>query len=180
MARRIPSEERDWPVLPLPLFAVRDIIYVLAEATWAGSGGFPPFRIRSLPALEAILAEPFQAAFGKELYPGVVPKAASLLRGLIQGHPLVDGNKRLAVTTVTVFLELNGRELTYTDLQLLRYALRIARHHGPYSLSVVEAWINRHSRLAEPRDRERQRAQILELRSLTGDFVQAWFARPLG
>lgn len=179
MARRVPPEERGWLVVPIPLFAVRDIIYVLAEETWAGSG-LPPFRIRSRHNLEAVLAEPFQTAFGRELYPGVVPKAASLLRGLIQGHPLVDGNKRLAVTTVSVFLELNGRELTYTDLQLLRYALRIARHHGPYPLSAIEAWINRHSRLAEARDRERQRAQILELRSLTGNFVQAWFARPLG
>lgn len=180
MARRVPPEEGDWPVLPIPLFAVRDIIYVLAEETWAGSGGLPPFRIRSLHALEAVLAEPFQTASGKELYPGVVPKAASLLRGLIQGHPLVDGNKRLAVTTVSVFLELNGRVLTYTDLQLLRYALRMARHHGPYPLRAIEAWINRHSQLAEPLDRERRRARILELRSVTGDFVQAWFARPTG
>lgn len=177
MAPRVPPEERNWLVLPIPLFAVRDIIYVLAQETWAGRGGLPPFRIRSLPALEAVLAEPFQTAFGRELYPGVVPKAASLFRGLIQDHPLVDGNKRLAVTTVSVFLELNGRVPTFSDLQLLRYALRIARHHGPYALPAVEAWLRRHSRFAAQADRERQRSRILELRAVTGDFVQAWFVQ---
>jgi death on curing protein len=35
-------------------------------------------------------------------------KAAALVQSLMNGHPLVDGNKRLGWLVTAVFLELNG------------------------------------------------------------------------
>lgn len=41
-------------------------------------------------------------------YRGVHTKAACLFRSLIETHPLQDGNKRLAVVSLVLFLRLNG------------------------------------------------------------------------
>lgn len=42
-------------------------------------------------------------------------KAFRLLRYLVTGHPFVDGNKRTALNTVTVFYFLNGYRFEYDD-----------------------------------------------------------------
>lgn len=42
-------------------------------------------------------------------------KAFHLLRYLVTGHPFVDGNKRTALNTVTVFYFLNGYRFEYDD-----------------------------------------------------------------
>lgn len=94
--------------------------------------------------LEAALAQPFQA-FKRPLYPTLTAKAAVLFHGLIKNHALVDGNKRMAVTTFTTFLLANGRHTTFSDTGVLRYALRIAAHHGPYPLELIDRWTRRHS-----------------------------------
>ncbi|WP_373325128.1 type II toxin-antitoxin system death-on-curing family toxin [Halomicrobium urmianum] len=42
-------------------------------------------------------------------------KAFHLLRFLVADHPFVDGNKRTALNTVSVFYRLNGYQLEYDD-----------------------------------------------------------------
>ncbi|WP_229663761.1 type II toxin-antitoxin system death-on-curing family toxin [Halobellus salinus] len=42
-------------------------------------------------------------------------KAFHLLRLLVANHPSVDGNKRTALNTATVFYLLNGRQFEYDD-----------------------------------------------------------------
>lgn len=42
-------------------------------------------------------------------------KAFNLLRLLVANHPFVDGNKRTALNTTTVFYLLNGRRFEYDD-----------------------------------------------------------------
>jgi prophage maintenance system killer protein len=79
------------------------------------------------------LAHPFSSVGQVDAYPTVCAKAAALFRGLVKNHGLHDGNKRLAVTTLTVFLLANGRSPLYTNSQLYRYTLRVARHRGEYS-----------------------------------------------
>ncbi len=41
-------------------------------------------------------------------------KAATLLEGIVTGHPFVDGNKRTAFVTMELFLKKNGKELEHT------------------------------------------------------------------
>ena len=48
---------------------------------------------------------------GAELYPTFDEKAAVLGFSLIQGHPFIDGNKRVGHAAMEVFLVLNGFEL---------------------------------------------------------------------
>jgi death-on-curing protein len=54
--------------------------------------------------LESAAARPRATAFGEEAYGDVHEKAAALLHSLARNHPLVDGNKRLALAaTIAVY-----------------------------------------------------------------------------
>lgn len=45
---------------------------------------------------------------GQEAYPDVWTKAAALLDSIVNGHALIDGDKRLGWAACAVFLETNG------------------------------------------------------------------------
>ncbi|MGW9347300.1 death on curing protein [Nocardiopsis flavescens] len=68
----------------------------------------PAVSVRDAALLDAALARPRDTAFGEEAYPDPWLKAAALLRSVLIGHPLSDGNKRLAWTCAKTFLRLNG------------------------------------------------------------------------
>lgn len=70
--------------------------------------------IRDIALLESALESPFQSYAGEELYPSIQAKAARLCYGLVKNHAMVDGNKRIGVHTMLVFLSANGYELQYT------------------------------------------------------------------
>lgn len=63
--------------------------------------------IRDAGALESALHRP-QTGY----YDTIVHEAAALLESLVQNHPFVDGNKRVAFAVVDVFLRINGYALT--------------------------------------------------------------------
>jgi len=98
--------------------------------------------LRDKAALESALNTPFQTFGGEDLYPGKVRKAAALCFGLIQNHPLFDGNKRIGVHLCDVFLELNGIRLDYTGGDLVKLELSVA--NGSWKIPDILAWIVRH------------------------------------
>jgi death-on-curing protein len=59
--------------------------------------------LRDLGALESALHRP-QTGY----YDTLVHEAAALLESLVQNHPFVDGNKRVAFAVADVFLRING------------------------------------------------------------------------
>jgi len=61
----------------------------LLAATGGASG------IRDFGALESAVAQPKVTFGGSDLYPTLPEKAAALCLALVQGHPFVDGNKRV-------------------------------------------------------------------------------------
>lgn len=73
-------------------------------------GGQP--GIRDIGLLESALAQP-EASFGGEwLHRDVCEMAAAYAFHLCQNHPFVDGNKRVALASALVFLELNDISLS--------------------------------------------------------------------
>jgi death-on-curing family protein len=54
---------------------------------------------------------PFLKVYGKSLYPSLASKATILFYLIIKNHPFVNGNKRIAVTTLMVFLMKNKKRL---------------------------------------------------------------------
>ncbi|HZS91382.1 MAG TPA: Fic family protein [Chloroflexota bacterium] len=58
--------------------------------------------------VEQVVAAAFQTFGGVDPHPGPFDKAAMLLRGITQGHPFNDGNKRTGFLVAAYFLELMG------------------------------------------------------------------------
>lgn len=161
MTRRHRRQERDWPTLPVPFFGFQAIYEEIARAEWdrKAEGALPSFEFADRARILSALAHPFASADGVDAYPSVSAKAAALFRGIVKNHGLRDGNKRLAVTTMSVFLLANGRIPTYTNAQLYRYALRVARQKGNYPLGAIIEWVRRHSSLMQDEELEVLRQQ---------------------
>lgn len=122
-------------------------------------GRLPPFEYANRALVLSALAHPFVSVGGRDAYPTVRGKAAALFRGIVKNHGLRDGNKRLAVTTMSVFLLANGWLPVYTNSQLYWYARRVAAHPGEYPVRLIERWISRHTVLANDADLETLRSQ---------------------
>ena len=60
----------------------------------AATGGAP--GIRDLGALESATAQPRASFGGSDLYPTLIEKAGALGFSRTQGHPFINGNKRVA------------------------------------------------------------------------------------
>lgn len=98
---------------------VEDVL-LIAERTL---GSAP---VRDIGLIESAVARPAATLFGEDAYPTIHQKAAALLHSLVQNHPLVDGNKRLGLTSVTVFYGLNGWRLTATNDEAYDLVIAIA------------------------------------------------------
>jgi len=112
----------------LTLGEVVDLHRRLLQATGNVSG------IRDFSALESAIAQPKATFGGVDLYPAIIEKAAALAVSLVQGHPFVDGNKRVGHAAMETFLVLNGTEIDapvgdQERLMLDLAAGRIGRNH---------------------------------------------------
>lgn len=98
--------------------------------------------IRDISLLESALESPFQSYAGEELYPSIQAKAARLCYGLVKNHAMVDGNKRIGVHTMLVFLSANGYELQYTQKELSDLILDVAADKKQYE--DILQWLLEH------------------------------------
>ncbi len=98
--------------------------------------------IRDEGLLESALSAPFQSFDGIDPFPSIQQKAAKLGFGLIKNHAFVDGNKRIGVHTMLVFLALNGIEIEYTQEELSATILKVAA--GDYSFENLVKWVVDH------------------------------------
>lgn len=83
-------------------------------------------EVRDLGLLEAAAARSAASAFGEDAYPTLLDKAAALIHSLAKNHPLVDGNKRLALAGGATFLWINGTRLTMTNDEAYDVIIAIA------------------------------------------------------
>lgn len=90
------------------------------------------------------LSVPFQSFGGEELYPTIPRKAARLCYGLIKNHVFLDGNKRIGIYAMLVFLELNGMEIECSDEEMVTLGLGIAA--GQYKDDDIVLWLVEHNK----------------------------------
>ena len=98
--------------------------------------------VHDLGALKSALAQPYMTFAGEELYPTLAEKASSLGFSLIQNHPFVDGNKRIAHAALEIFLMFNGYEIKATVDEQEKIILQVASSE----ISRVEFtdWLRNH------------------------------------
>jgi len=105
------------------------------------TGGMNGIRDENL--LDSAVNVPFQTYGGEYLYKSLEAKAARLGYFIIKNHPFVDGNKRIWMLSMMVFLELNGSGLTCTDQDIVKTGLKIAA--GVIDDKELLEWILRHN-----------------------------------
>jgi death-on-curing family protein len=117
---------------------VRHISHALAVERLTGSEPIPPFDTRYPGKLESCLQAPLQTYGRRDLYPGLVRKAAILFYLMVKNHPFENGNKRIAVVTLFIFLMRNGRWITVSERELYQFAVTVAESRSEYKDSVVQ------------------------------------------
>lgn len=128
--------------MKISALSVADIEYMayqLAQETMSWSEPIPDFSTRYTNALERSLASPFQTYAGKQLYPGLVKKASILFYLMIKNHPFQNGNKRIAMTTLFLFLYENGKWMKVDTQELYNFAKWVAASNPKLKTETVSA-----------------------------------------
>ena len=98
--------------------------------------------VRDSNLLESAIETPFQIFAGEELYPTIQAKGTRLGYGLIKNHCMLDGNKRIGIHAMLVFLALNGIALRYTQKELYEMVLAVA--DGRLEYEDMLRWVIEH------------------------------------
>ena len=111
----------------ITLQEVEYIAFKLAREKLSFDEPIPDFSSRFPNVLESCLATPFQSFSGKSLYPSLVSRAAILFYLLIKNHPFQNGNKRVAMTTLFVFLYRNKKWVEVNTQELYNFTVWVAQ-----------------------------------------------------
>jgi death-on-curing protein len=84
-------------------------------------------HVRDEGLLFSALARPAAGMFGTDAYPTFEEKAAALISSVAQNHALFDGNKRISLYLIFIFIRLNGYEVTFTNDEAFDFVLDVAR-----------------------------------------------------
>lgn len=105
------------------------------------TGGSPD--VRDIGLLDSALKGAYATFDGQELYPTKLEKAARLGFSLISNHAFVDGNKRIGMYIMLMFLELNGVKVTAKDQDVIDAGLSVA--DGRMGYEELLAWVRKFS-----------------------------------
>ena len=126
---------------------VEHIAFELARDKMTFNQPIPDFSTRFPNVLESCLAAPFQTFGGRSLKRGFIAKAAMLFYLMTKNHPFENGNKRIAMTTLFVFLHMNKKWLNVDAIELYRFAVWVASSPAKMNeeiAKVIEKFIKDH------------------------------------
>ncbi|MBQ9716929.1 MAG: type II toxin-antitoxin system death-on-curing family toxin [Clostridia bacterium] len=115
----------------------KEKVLALHELITAETGGDP--GVRDLDLLDSALESAFQTFDGAELYPTKEEKGARIGYSLVANHAFVDGNKRIGVYVMLIFLEVNGIRLHPSVEDVARVGLALAS--GTMGYEELLEWI---------------------------------------
>lgn len=113
------------------------LIHDQAVKRFGGSHG-----VRDLGLVESAVARPQATYDGKDLYENIFDKAAALLQSLLKNHPFVDGNKRTALSSTAIFLQLNKYKLINYHEEEVEFAVSVDNKH--LTLEEISKWLEEH------------------------------------
>lgn len=91
---------------------------------YGGSDG-----VREMSLLSSAVAMPYASFSGSFLHADIYEMAAAYAFHICQNHPFMDGNKRTALASALVFLELNGISLLDNMGKLYDAMMSLASGH---------------------------------------------------
>ncbi|TGK48734.1 type II toxin-antitoxin system death-on-curing family toxin [Leptospira bouyouniensis] len=92
--------------------------------------------IRDYGLLESAIHQPMTTFDGESLHPSLFDKAAAYLYYLCKNHPFLDGNKRVALASTLVFLDINGYDLLDPNEILYDFVIGVAE--GKFKLEEIK------------------------------------------
>ena len=116
---------------------VEHIAFNLAREMMTFDEPIPDYSTRFPNILESCLLTTFQKFSKKSLYPSLIKKAAILFYLMIKNHPFQNGNKRIALTTLFVFLYMNGKWIEVDEQTLYNFTVWIAQSPAELKDSVI-------------------------------------------
>ncbi|MBI2409654.1 type II toxin-antitoxin system death-on-curing family toxin [Candidatus Kaiserbacteria bacterium] len=122
----------------ITLAEVEFTAFTLAKELMAYSEPIPDFGTRFPNILESCLNTPFTKFSRKHLYRGLIGKASILFYLMIKNHPFQNGNKRIAIMTLLVFLSNNNKWLAMSQHNLYNFAVGIARSKSSSRENVLQ------------------------------------------
>ncbi len=131
----------------LTLEKVEHLAFYLAQKHMAFDEPIPDFSSRFPNVLESCIAMPFMKVSGKFLYPTLVAKASILFYLMIKNHPFQNGNKRIALTSLLVFLLDNNKWLKVDTKNLYNFTVWVAQSPAELKdqvVSGIEEYINKY------------------------------------
>ncbi len=126
----------------MKIITLRELEYIafkLAQERLSFDEPIPDFSTRFPNTLESCLATPFQSFSGKSLYPTLISKASILFYLLIKNHPFQNGNKRIAMTALFVFLYKNNKWLKVDTQGLYNFTVWVAQSPATVKDETVKA-----------------------------------------
>ena len=123
----------------ITLETIKLIAHTLARQTMEWNEPLPEFETRFPNGLESCILVPFQTFGNNLLYKGLTEKAAVLFYLLIKNHPFQNGNKRIAVTTLLVFLSLNKKWLRIDTRALYSFSVWVAESRPEFKDEMIHA-----------------------------------------
>lgn len=134
-------------ITPVTTAMVEKVAHQMAKNTLAWNEPIPPYETRFPEKLESCLVVPFQKFDNKTLYRGLANQASILFYLMVKNHPFQNGNKRVAVTTLLVFLFLNDKWLTVDVKELYNFAVWVAQSPAELkkgTLVAIKEFIDKH------------------------------------
>ena len=116
---------------------VEFIAHMMAKETMGWNEPIPDFSTRYPNKLESCLANPFQKFARRNLYKGLVDKAAIMFYLMIKNHPFQNGNERIAVTTLLLLLYKNKKWISTSNEILYRFAVIVAESPAELKNEIV-------------------------------------------
>ena len=103
--------------------------------------------VKDVALFKSAVLLPQQTFGGEDLYPKIIDKASCSLRSLTMDHPFYDGNKRTALLSTIIFLEMNGYKITCNNDTLYNFTKEIVENK--YSIEKIANMLNSYVRVSK-------------------------------
>lgn len=137
-----------------------------------------PPGVKDRTTVESAAARPFATAGGRDAYPTVFMKAASLLHSIICNHSFHNGNKRVALLSTLYFLSEHGFWVDCcNDDEMYEFTRRIAAHEISEDRSdevdLISKWLEDNSRKQQKGEKPLKLTELREALSRFGYELRA-------
>lgn len=118
--------------------SIDDVLLLYADTIDVDGGSH---GVRDHGLLDAAVAMPRQQFGGEYLHEDLPAMAAAYMFHIAQNHPFVDGNKRAAVMSALVFLNVNGIKELPDPKELEAITLQVAE--GTLGKDALTKWLRK-------------------------------------